>query len=138
MAASFAAPCKRAEATVAAMTAALGPFVTLELCDRLARTPHVEHDGTLVADPKRRQIMLFLGGKGDAGERSGVWRLVQDRRVFQAAQVKGAERAVGSDADKYVGRGWQPGDVVDRAVVRYQLGYGCRCRKIKDGARRVD
>jgi hypothetical protein len=58
--------------------------------------------------------------------------------VFERTEVEGSEGAIRTDGDEDVGAPWEPVDVVDRAVVSYELGDGLSGFNVPDSAGGVD
>lgn len=54
--------------------------------------------------------------------------------MLEGTKIKSAKRAVCADGDEDVGGAWEPGYVVDFAVVCDELGEGCGSVDVPDGA----
>lgn len=121
--------------------------MSVQLHDRLPRTPHVQDLHVLSVlmerrhvirvcriecDAQQRRRMRSRGLRGGLGRRGDVFRgrgLVQNRRVFETAEIEGAEGPVCADGDEDVGGPGQPCDVVDFSIV---------CDELRDGGGGVD
>lgn len=126
-----------------------------QLHNRRPRTPHIQDLYIRPIRVERRHIVIIRGIERDPQKRTcrrprarvrrrrhrrvlWWWGFVEDGGVFEGAEVEGAEGTIGTYGDEDVGAAWKPGDVVDFAVVRYELGERLGGVDVPDGTGRID